>query len=428
MINKRYVDERVQGLKILDSVKAATTENLGTFPPSGTIAFDGVTVHPGDRVLVKNQTDTTQNGIWLVATPAWIRATDADITTKLLNGYVFVEQGTTQEDTGWTCSINPDGTVGLTPITWTQFSGAGNYIADETSLTKIGNRFEAKLIPVNKGGTGETSYTNGQILIGNTTGNTLVKSTLTQGLGITITNGPGTITIANSAPHVATNLSVGTVTATAVPINSSTGTDITTLPAATATLAGIVVNGAQEFGGVKTFTSPSIKTSLTTPSSSFALLNENATTISAFGAATNLTLGSTLGTFSTNINNVLKTNSVANTAGSFDINTTTAPTGKTRLNYSGHLYATEFHGPLVGNADTATHATSATSAANATTSTHLKGGNNTTLLGSIPYQVHVNATTMLPPNTSTTVKYLRQVGDGTKWSSSNLGANRIFWN
>ena len=53
-------------------------------------------------------------------------------------------------------------------------------------------------VPVDKGGTGETTYTNGQLLIGNTTGNTLTKATLTAGTNITITNGTGSITIAAS--------------------------------------------------------------------------------------------------------------------------------------------------------------------------------------------------------------------------------------
>jgi hypothetical protein len=68
---------------------------------------------------------------------------------------------------------------------------ATNFTA--TSLT-ISNT-----IQVNQGGTGQTSYTNGQLLIGNTTGNTLTKATLTAGSGITITNGAGSITITNSS-------------------------------------------------------------------------------------------------------------------------------------------------------------------------------------------------------------------------------------
>lgn len=59
-------------------------------------------------------------------------------------------------------------------------------------------------LPVANGGTGQTSYTNGQLLIGNTTGNTLTKATLTAGTGISITNGTGSITIASAGGGGAT--------------------------------------------------------------------------------------------------------------------------------------------------------------------------------------------------------------------------------
>ena len=64
-------------------------------------------------------------------------------------------------------------------------------------------------LPVVNGGTGQTTYTNGQLLIGNTTGNTLTKATLTQGSGITITNGAGSITIAATSTGTVTSVSAG---------------------------------------------------------------------------------------------------------------------------------------------------------------------------------------------------------------------------
>lgn len=68
------------------------------------------------------------------------------------------------------------------------------------------------ILPVANGGSGQSVFTNGQLLIGNTTGNTLAKSTLTQGSGITITNGPGSITIAADLTALnASNLTSGTV-------------------------------------------------------------------------------------------------------------------------------------------------------------------------------------------------------------------------
>lgn len=75
-----------------------------------------------------------------------------------------------------------------------------NHSGDVTS-TADGATAYNNTVPVAKGGTGQTSYTDGQLLIGNTTGSTLAKATLTQGTGITITNGAGSITIANASPN-----------------------------------------------------------------------------------------------------------------------------------------------------------------------------------------------------------------------------------
>jgi hypothetical protein len=74
-------------------------------------------------------------------------------------------------------------------------NGAGAFTAGTVNLTSE----VTDTLPVANGGTGQASYTNGQLLIGNTTGNTLAKSTLTAGSGITITNGAGSITIAASS-------------------------------------------------------------------------------------------------------------------------------------------------------------------------------------------------------------------------------------
>jgi hypothetical protein len=121
-----------------------------------------------------------------------------------------------------------------------------------SSLTSVGTlstgTWSASTIAVNKGGTGQTTYTNGQLLIGNTTGNTLSKATLTAGSNVTITNGTGSITI-NAA---ATNLSATAGTTAGPVINSSTGTNVT-IPSASSTASGIVTTGTQTFAGAKTF-------------------------------------------------------------------------------------------------------------------------------------------------------------------------------
>lgn len=121
-VTKDYVDSISQGLDPKASVKAATTVNITL---SGAQTIDGVSVVATDRVLVKNQTLSQNNGIYIVQSGAWTRATDADAWSELVSAYVFVEEGTTNADSGWICSSNTGGTLNTTPITWTQFSQAG---------------------------------------------------------------------------------------------------------------------------------------------------------------------------------------------------------------------------------------------------------------------------------------------------------------
>jgi len=96
-------------------------------------------------------------------------------------------------------------------------------------------------LPVANGGTGQTTYTNGQLLIGNSTGNTLAKATLTQGTGISITNGAGSITIANSAPDQTVALTgSGATTVTGTYPNFTISSTNTTYSLATSTTLGLI--------------------------------------------------------------------------------------------------------------------------------------------------------------------------------------------
>jgi len=130
--NKGYVDSIAQGLDPKASVVAATTTNgtLATAFANGQVV-DGVTLATGNRILIKNQTDQTTNGIYTVnASGAPTRSTDMDNGSEFPGAFVFVEQGTVNADTGWTCTNNAPVTLGSTNITWTQFSGAGTYTAN----------------------------------------------------------------------------------------------------------------------------------------------------------------------------------------------------------------------------------------------------------------------------------------------------------
>lgn len=136
---KAYVDATKQGLDVKDSVRAATTANITL---SGTQTIDSVSVIAGDRVLVKDQSTGSQNGIYVVAAGAWSRSTDANTSAKVTAGmFTFVEEGSTNVDSGFVLTTNAPITLDTTAIAFTQFSGAGQITAG-AGLTKSGNTLD----------------------------------------------------------------------------------------------------------------------------------------------------------------------------------------------------------------------------------------------------------------------------------------------
>ena len=160
--NKSYVDTVAQGLDTKASVVAGTTVNITL---SGTQTIDGIVLVSGDRVLVKNQTLPANNGLYLCAAGAWTRTTDMDTWAEVPGAYVFVETGSTLADTGWVCTSDAGGTIGVTAITWAQFSGAGSGVSSitfgSTGLTPAtattGAVTVAGTLAVANGGTGQTT-------------------------------------------------------------------------------------------------------------------------------------------------------------------------------------------------------------------------------------------------------------------------------
>jgi hypothetical protein len=139
--NKSYVDSVAQGLDVKASVAWGTTANI-TLSGLGTQAggeWTG-TLTAGDRILVKNQATSADNGIYSASSVGWTRTNDANTWDELVSAFVFIEQGATLADTAWVCTVNPGGVLGVTPVTWVQFSGAGTYTAG-TGLTLAGNQF-----------------------------------------------------------------------------------------------------------------------------------------------------------------------------------------------------------------------------------------------------------------------------------------------
>jgi hypothetical protein len=135
---KAYVDSVAQGIDAKASCRAATTANITL---SGNQTIDGVAVIAGDRVLVKNQSSAAENGIYVAAVSTWSRASDANTWDELVAAFTFIENGTENGNNGFICTIAPGGTLGTTPVTWAQFSGAGQIIAGQ-GLSKTGNTIQ----------------------------------------------------------------------------------------------------------------------------------------------------------------------------------------------------------------------------------------------------------------------------------------------
>ncbi len=157
---KAYVDATANGLDVKDSAKLATTAALSactynngngtlTADANGALSLDGVAVAVNDRILVKNQASAVQNGLYKVtatgsggAAFVLTRTPDADAASEITGGaFVFVESGTANADNGYVFTHDGTPTLGSTNITVSQFSGAGQISAGD-ALTKTGNTLD----------------------------------------------------------------------------------------------------------------------------------------------------------------------------------------------------------------------------------------------------------------------------------------------
>ena len=153
---KGYVDSVANGLDVKASVRYATTADVaGTYNngagtitagSNGAFSIDSQVPTAGDRILLKNQSTTTQNGVYTVTTvgsgsAAYVltRTPDADAASEITGGaFVFVEEGTANADNGYVFTHNGEPTLGTDAITLAQFSGAGQ-ITGGDAITKTGN-------------------------------------------------------------------------------------------------------------------------------------------------------------------------------------------------------------------------------------------------------------------------------------------------
>jgi hypothetical protein len=183
---KAYVDAVSEGLHIHEAAKVyvGTNITIATDLEAGDI-IDGVTLAAGMRVLVNGQTTQSQNGVYVVAVSGGpTRALDFDTPNEVKSGdFIFVSSGTSYGNTGWVQTLAP-ATIGTDAISFTQFSGAGTYLAG-AGLTLSGSTFSVDVTP-----------TSGSASLINTGGAVEVKVNTTDGLevsgsGLGINNGTG---------------------------------------------------------------------------------------------------------------------------------------------------------------------------------------------------------------------------------------------
>jgi hypothetical protein len=150
IVNQAYVDAIAQGLSFKAPANFTTTGNITL---SGLAVQAGgdwnVTLTAGNRILVKNQTASADNGIYLAAAGAWTRSLDASTYDELLAAYLFILSGTLS-GSAWVNTNSPGGTLGVTPITFVQFSNTALYTAG-TGLTLAGYQFS--ITPTGTAGT-----------------------------------------------------------------------------------------------------------------------------------------------------------------------------------------------------------------------------------------------------------------------------------
>ena len=177
LVSKEYVDAVKVGLDFKDSVRVATTANisLSTAPA----AIDGVTLSSDDRVLVKDQSTGSQNGLYVFngSGSAMTRATDADANAEVTSGmFTFVTEGSTNADSGFVLTTDGSITVGTTALAFAQFSGAGQITAG-AAMTKTGNTLDVAVdgqsLEISSDALrikGITQTATGDLIFGNTNG------------------------------------------------------------------------------------------------------------------------------------------------------------------------------------------------------------------------------------------------------------------
>jgi hypothetical protein len=204
IVNKQYVDYFAAGLSWKAPALTATSANITL---SGLQTINGVTVAAGDTVLVKDQTNAAQNGIYIASATAWTYSVGGDTWNEYIGAIIFITSGSLN-GTAWYCTAQPGGTLGVTAMNWSNFSVASTYTAG-TGLTLVGTQFNIANTAVTAAAYGSATQ------VGTFTVN--AQGQLTLAGNTTVTPAVGSIT--GLGTGVATALAVNTGTAGAFVVN-----------------------------------------------------------------------------------------------------------------------------------------------------------------------------------------------------------------
>ena len=213
---KGYVDGVASGLNVKDSVRTSADANITL---SGLQTLDGVVLADGDRVLVRGQTNGKDNGIYDAHSGAWTRSFDANTSAAVTAGtFAFVELGDRYAETGWVLVTQNPITLGTTPLTFSQFSAAGEYTAGD-GVTMTGTVISAHI------DNSTIDISSGALHVKD--GLTLVTPNIGAATGQSLDLGTGNINAGNIT--VVTNVSASTLTGSLTTANQSNITQVGTL-------------------------------------------------------------------------------------------------------------------------------------------------------------------------------------------------------
>src|SRR6056300_1192690 len=153
---KNYVDQAVAGLRTRIIAEAGTTANIDlTADLQNGDIIDGVTLVTGDRVLVKDQTDATANGLYIVvASGTASRDPEFDTIAELSGQMIVVNQGTSNDNKIFLCTTDSDATIGVSNITYTQVTPANSGTVTSVGVADSGSsEFTVTGSPITSSGT-----------------------------------------------------------------------------------------------------------------------------------------------------------------------------------------------------------------------------------------------------------------------------------